>query len=64
MVLTRNNRRQLGFRHTSLSQHALRRMRASRRWPKQYRTTDTAKRHRIRDGQPKSQRVVSYVRRI
>lgn len=35
----------------------------SRRWIKRYRPRDTAHRHRIDDDQPKTQRVISYVRR-
>jgi hypothetical protein len=33
------------------------------RWRKRYKPTDVAHRHRIRDSQPKSVRVVSYTRR-
>lgn len=34
-----------------------------RTWAKQYRPSDTSKRHRLHDDQPKEQRVVSYMRR-
>ena len=35
----------------------------ARRWVKRYHPHDYAKRRRLPDGQPKTQRVVSYVRR-
>lgn len=33
------------------------------RWRKRYKPSDTAKRHRLSDRQPKTERVVSYSRR-
>lgn len=33
-------------------------------WPKQYKPTDWAHRHRIRDQQPKTEQVSGYTRRI
>lgn len=42
---------------------AIDRMRRSRRFVKRYKPTDTAKRHRLSDRQPKTQQVVSYTRR-
>jgi lysyl-tRNA synthetase class I len=40
------------------------RMSSARRWIKRYKPSDSAKRHRLSDGQPKTSRVVSYTRRI
>lgn len=42
---------------------AIDRMRRARRWVKRYKPSDTSKRHRLADRQPKSQHVVSYNRR-
>lgn len=39
------------------------RMQGARRWTRRYRPNDTARRHRLEDDQPKTQRVVSYTRR-
>ena len=43
---------------------ATRRMQRARRWIKQYRPNDHAKRHRLNDDQPKTQHVISYTRRL
>jgi len=60
MVVTRRQRALSGTRPTAAQPDiGMRR----RRWRKMYRPTDPHKRHRIRDSQPKTQRVVSYSRR-
>ena len=41
-----------------------RRQFARRTWPRNYRQSDLSKRHRIKDTQPKTERVTSYTRRI
>lgn len=51
-------------RSMAARQVAQQRMSGARRWIKRYKPNDTAKRHRIADGQPKTSRVVSYTRRI
>ena len=59
MVVTRNQARMAGVRPS----RGLDRIRRSRRWIKRYRPTDWAKRHRLRDEQPKTQQVSAYSRR-
>jgi hypothetical protein len=49
-------------REMALAQARLR-MRGSRRWIRRYRPNDHARRHRLPDNQPKTQRVISYTRR-
>lgn len=39
------------------------RRRRQQEWIKRYKASDTSKRHRLKDNQPKTQRVVSYTRR-
>ena len=58
MVLTRGQRRSRGEAPVDYGLPA-----RMRRFRKMYRPTDVAHRHRLEDRQPKTQRVVSYVRR-
>jgi len=74
MVVTRSMSRNARFTDQEINQrrHALwmrmintRTMGFVRRmWPRQYKPTDASKRHRIRDTQPRTERVASYTRRI
>lgn len=58
MVSTRSTYRRHDIPHQALTRH-----RRARRWIKRYNVRDTAHRHRLKDRQPKRQRVVSYTRR-
>lgn len=62
MVVTRRQAALAGVRPVPAS-NWIDRMRRSRRWIKRYKPSDTAKRHRLEDRQPKTQQVVSYTRR-
>lgn len=62
MVLTRAQSRAQNIAPTPMNP-AINRMRRARRWVKRYKPNDTAHRHRISDRQPKTQQVVSYMRR-
>ena len=58
MVVTRSQSRS-GTALTRMNREIERR----RRWKKKYHPHDTSHRHRLRDRQPKSVRVISYTRR-
>ena len=58
MVNTRSSGAPLAAYNNSIN-----RIRRARRWTKRYKPTDTSKRHRLGDRQPKTQTVVSYTRR-
>jgi len=61
MVTTRSQVR--AGRGFTVPMQSMNRMRRARRWTKRYRPGDPGRRHRIKDGQPKTQHVVSYTRR-
>lgn len=61
MAITRSQRRASGTQ--PIPGNPRTGMRQQRRWTKRYRPNDVAKRHRIKDGQPKTEQVVSYTRR-
>ena len=58
------NTRSMGLPLFEGSLDRIRRSRRFRRYPKKYRSTDRAHRHRLPDPQRKTQHVISYTRRI